>query len=141
MSRTRVPDTLERLVRERARGQCEYCRCLREFHPDPFAVDHIVPESAGGATLEQNLALACLGCNGFKGAFQTGVDPVTGEATPLFHPRLQRWTDHFAWSGDATLIIGITAVGRATVTRLRLNRPGLVNLRAALRRFGVHPPL
>jgi hypothetical protein len=24
--------------------------------------------------------------------------------------------------------------------RLRLNRPGLVNLRAALQRFGVHPP-
>lgn len=37
-------------------------------------------------------------------------------------------------------IIGITAAGRATVVRLRLNRPGLVNLRAALRHFGVHPP-
>jgi 5-methylcytosine-specific restriction endonuclease McrA len=140
MSQTYIPMALERLVRERANGQCEYCRCLTGFHSDPFAIEHIVPEVRGGFTDEANLALSCLGCNSFKGAFQTGTDPVTNQEIPLFHPRLQKWTEHFRWSDDTTHIVGITATGRATVIKLRLNRSGLVNLRAALHRFGVHPP-
>jgi hypothetical protein len=140
MSRTYVPIALVRLVTERARGQYEYCRCLSGFHPDPFAVEHIVPEARGGATDTANLALSCLGCNSFKGTSITGRDPAADRDVSLFHPRQQRWNDHFAWSSDTTQIIGITATGRATVARLRLNRPGLVNLRAALRHFGVHPP-
>jgi hypothetical protein len=140
MSRSYIHAALARSVTERARGQCEYCRCLAGFHSDPFAVEHIIAEAAGGPTDEANLALSCLGCNSFKGAFLTGRDPVTDNETPLFHPRQHRWTAHFAWSEDGTQVIGITAAGRATVARLRLNRPGLVNLRAALRLFGVHPP-
>lgn len=140
MSQSYIPVALERLVKERARGQCEYCRCLASFHSDSFAIEHIVPEARGGLTDAAHLALSCLGCNSFKGVFQTGMDPVTEQEVPLFHPRQQTWTDHFRWSDDTTQIIGITATGRATVARLRLNRPGLVNLRAALHRFGVHPP-
>lgn len=75
-----------------------------------------------------------------RGVFTSGRDPITEAETPLFHPRQQRWTDHFVWSDNARYVLGITATGRATVDRLRLNRPGLVNLRAALRHFGVHPP-
>ncbi|GAB4457169.1 MAG: HNH endonuclease signature motif containing protein [Armatimonadaceae bacterium] len=140
MSQSYIPVALARLVTERARGQCEYCRCLSGFHSDPFAIEHIVPEALGGATEEANLALSCLGCNSFKGAFVTGYDPITNTETELFHPRQQMWTEHFVWSADTTQILGLTASGRATVERLRLNRPGLVNLRAALRHFGVHPP-
>src|SRR5579872_689380 len=140
MAQVKVPAALERLVAERSRGQCEYCRCLAGFHSDPFAVEHITPKSRGGSTDESNLAFSCLGCNGFKGAFQTAIDPVTDKESPLYHPRQQEWSDHFAWSDDTIQIIGITATGRATVVRLRLNRPGLVHLRAAMHRFGVHPP-
>lgn len=140
MAQSYIPVALERLVQERSKGQCEYCRCLSGFHSDPFAVEHIVPESRGGPTAEANLACSCLGCNSFKGAFQTGIDPVTDREVPLFHPRQQQWAEHFAWNDDTTQVIGLTATGRATVARLRLNRPGLLNLRAALRRFGVHPP-
>ena len=140
MSQTRIPIALERRVIERSSEQCEYCRCLSRFHSDPFAIEHIIPEARGGFSEESNLALACLGCNGFKGVFQTGIDPVTEQEVPLFHPRQQKWMDHFAWNDDTTQIIGLTATGRATVVRLRLNRPGLVNLRTALRSFGVHPP-
>ena len=140
MSEAYVSRALVRVVTERASGQCEYCRCLTGFHSDPFAVEHIVPEARGGATEAANLALSCLGCNSFKGAFMTGQDPATERDVPLFHPRQQRWAAHFAWSPDTTEILGLTATGRATVVRLRLNRPGLVNLRAALRHFGVHPP-
>ncbi|WNZ24154.1 mitochondrial large ribosomal subunit protein uL30m [Leptolyngbya sp. NK1-12] len=34
------------------------------------------------------------------------------------------WSEHFAWSEDTTLIIGLTPIGRATVQTLRLNRAG-----------------
>lgn len=140
MSQTYIPLALQRFVEERARVQCEYCRCLSYVHSDPFAVDHIIPEARQGATNESNLALSCLGCNNFKGAFQTGLDPVTEREAPLFHPRQHRWMEHFAWSEDTTRIIGLTATGRATVERLHLNRPSLINFRGALRLFGVHPP-
>ena len=59
---------------------------------------------------------------------------------PLFHPRQQRWQDHFAWNEDFTLVIGITPVGRATVDTLHLNRVRLVNLRRILVASATHPP-
>jgi hypothetical protein len=34
----------------------------------------------------------------------------------------------------------MTAVGRATIVRLQLNRAGLVNQRRVLRAMGEHPP-
>jgi hypothetical protein len=87
----------------------------------------------------ENLAFSC-GCNSYKGDRTCARDPQTGRVAALFHPRRQRWSRHFAWSEEFTLIIGRTAVGRATVDALRLNRPELVNLRRVLRAMGEHPP-
>lgn len=140
MSKAHIPLATERIVRLRAQGQCEYCRCLSNFHSDPFAIEHILPEARGGTATEANLALSCPGSNSFNGRFLTGYDTVTEREQPLFHPRNQRWSDHFARSHNTTEMIGVSATARATINRLRLNRPGLVNLRTALRRFGVHPP-
>jgi len=36
----------------------------------------------------------------------------------LFHPQLDVWTDHFAWTEDATEITGLTPTGRATIARI-----------------------
>ncbi len=96
MRKAHIPAAIERTVRLRAQEQCEYCRCLSDFHSDPFAIEHILPESQGGPTSEANLALSCLGCNSFKSFFLTGYDTVTERDQPLFHPRNQRWSDHFA---------------------------------------------
>jgi len=60
------------------------------------------------------------------------MDPATGELVPLYNPRTDEWSVHFGWNEDRTLIIGITATGRATVERLSLNRLGIVNLRRLL---------
>ncbi len=105
-----------------------------------FSVEHIVPRARGGTNTLDNLALACQGCNNHKYLKTEDRDPITGMVVPLFHPRQQRWNDHFVWSEDYTLIIGITPIGRATVEALRLNRPGLVNLRRVLYAMGEHPP-
>jgi hypothetical protein len=67
-------------------------------------------------------------------------DPVSGQPAPLYHPRRDRWDEHFAWSHDCTLIVGLTPTGRATIEVLRLNRDGVVNLRRLLYARGEHPP-
>jgi hypothetical protein len=54
---------------------------------------------------------------------------------------LELLSEHFAWSHDFVLIHGLTSIGRATVERLQLKRPGVVNLRRVLRSTGEHPPL
>ncbi len=137
---SRVTRDLRRTVAERARGFCEYCRSPYRYCVAPFSVEHIRPQAKGGRHGLENLAFACLGCNGHKHAKTKAADPVTGKSVPLFHPRLQRWKDHFVWSGDFTLIIGQTPTGRATVEALQLNREGSVNLRSLLFAAGVHPP-
>lgn len=88
----------------------------------------------------ENLALACQGCNNHKYVKTEGKDSVSLQVVPLFHPRQQRWRDHFTWNDDYTLIIGLTPTGRATVNTLRLNRETLVNLRRVLYMMGEHPP-
>ena len=128
------------IIQDRARGRCEYCQSPVGFPTAPFTVEHIHPKSLGGPTTLENLAFACAGWNGHKATKTRALDPETRAAVPLFHPRRQRWEDHFQWSEDATLVIGLTPTCRVTVEALRLNRPGLVNLRRVMRLAGEHPP-
>ena len=72
-----VGQVLRRLLTERARGRCEYCQTAQLIVVE-MEVDHITPEAAGGATDPDNLCPTCVGCNGFKLAFQAGIDPQTG---------------------------------------------------------------
>ena len=132
---------VRRRVAERARGCCEYCFTQRRFSCDPFSVEHIIPYFLGGLAVADNLAFACQGCNGCKAIRITFIDPSTGKMVSLFHPRQQRWKEHFAWSEDFTLMAGLTPTGRATIAALQLNRPGVVNLRRVLYAMGEHPPL
>ena len=140
MSERRATAQQRRAVIERARGCCEYCRSQARFAMQPFSVEHIEPRSRGGKTTQDNLALACQGCNNHKYTKTEGYDTVTGDIVLLYHPRRERWRDHFAWNEDFTLVIGLTPTGRATVEALLLNREGLVNLRQILYVMGEHPP-
>jgi hypothetical protein len=130
-----------RIITERAQGCCEYCRSQVRVAIQPFSVEHIKPRSRGGETSLDNLALACQGCNNHKYNKTEGRDPLSGEIVPLYHPRQQRWQDHFTWNEDFSLIIGLTPTGRVTVDTLQLNREGVVNLRRMLYVLGEHPPV
>lgn len=121
MARRGIPVATERLVRERAHGLCEYCRCPEDFSPDTFALEHIRPRALSGSNASANLAFSCQGCNGSKGARVEAFDPVTSAFVPLFHPRQHSWDDHFRWSADALRVEGTSAIGRATAEMLRLN--------------------
>jgi 5-methylcytosine-specific restriction endonuclease McrA len=108
------------LVRERARGRCEYCRISEEFTLHAHEVDHIVAVKHGGPGSFENLALSCVLCNKHKGADLASNDPVTGLLEPLFNPRRENWRDHFIWR-DAE-IAPLTGIGRVTVRLLQFNR-------------------
>lgn len=125
----------------RAQNRCEYCRAPEVFSLDSFAVDHIAPVAEAGSDSPENLAVACNNCNNRKQDATTSVDPQTQAETPLFHPRMDQWEDHFAWSEDLLFIVPRTSIGRATLHRLQLNRVGVVNIRRALLALGEeHPP-
>jgi hypothetical protein len=100
------------------------------FSPYTFEIDHIRPQSHGGLTSADNLALACFHCNSFKGANLSGIDPVSNRVIHLFHPRRQRWRRHFRYDGP--ILIGQTAAGRATMATLRINAQHRVDHRQVL---------
>ncbi len=140
MTEASISRALRQAVRENASFCCEYCFSQWNYCPDPLSVEHIIPRAGGGSSDESNLALSCQGCNGRKHVAFSAIDPVTEKEVPLYHPRQDVWSDHFAWSIGFTEIIGKTPIGRATVERLKLNREPLVNLRTVLRPVGKHPP-
>jgi hypothetical protein len=100
-------------------------------------VEHINP--VGGDHLD-NLCLACPTCNLSKATATSAPDPADGTITALFNPRLQKWTDHFAWLAEGSVVQGRTATGRATIERLRMNIDRLVTARKIWIQAGEHPP-
>jgi hypothetical protein len=140
MSRTYIPKLLRDQVRREARNRCGYCLIQQEIVGIQLHVEHILPEAAGGATILENLWLACSECNNHKGSQVDAIDPDSNERVPLFNPRLQQWAEHFRWSEDGAQIIGISPIGRATVIALDLNQPFMLIARRRWALVGWHPP-
>jgi hypothetical protein len=136
-----IPVDLQRQIRDRFAGCCAYCRSAEALTASIFEFEHIVPRSAGGATTLENLCLACPSCNRYKASRQTGFDSVTQQDVALFHPQVQLWTEHFAWNENGTEIVGLTAVGRVTISILKMNRPPLVRVRRMWVKMKEHPPV
>jgi hypothetical protein len=104
-------------------------------------IEHIVPLSRGGSNDESNLWLACPLCNRHKGNRTTALDPETRREVPLFNPRTQHWFEHFQWDSDGLRILGITAIGRATVDALHLSTDSdALIVRSFWVQAGWHPP-
>lgn len=125
-------------VTARAGHRCEYCHLPTRGQVATFPIDHVIPRTAGGTTALDNLALTCPHCNAHKWTAVGGTDPDTGEAAWLFHPRQDEWDDHFEWVTTGVLA-GRTAVGRATIAGLRMNDPGMIELRTLLAELGLFP--
>jgi hypothetical protein len=140
MADVQISSIVRQQVIERAKNCCEYCVSQVRFSPDPFSIEHILPRSKGGSDSNKNLAFSCQGCNGHKHTATQAVDPIKGDVTDLYNPRTNLWDEHFIWDENFSIIVGKTAIGRATVMRLRLNREGVVNLRQVLRELDRHPP-
>lgn len=140
MTSVYIPDKLRKRVARQARYRCGYCLSSEQIVGLSMEIDHLIPQVLGGPTLEENLWLACSACNAFKGHHISARDPETGQQVRLFNPRKQGWDEHFVWMDAGSRIVGRTAVGRATVRALRLNRPLLVEARRRWVMAGWHPP-
>lgn len=140
MSRSYVSKALRAKVAEQAKHRCGYCLTAAQNVGQKMDIEHIMPESKGGPTIEANLWLCCSECNSFKSIKTDAPDPNTGNIVALFNPRQQNWTEHFEWDESGSIIVGKTAVGRATVIALSLNRDELVTSRLRWAEVGWHPP-
>ncbi|MGK3962906.1 HNH endonuclease [Sorangium sp. So ce118] len=129
--------SLVALVTQRANAVCEYCQLPQSLSSIPFEIDHIIAQKHGGVTVPENLGFACFYCNSYKGPNIAGIDPESGRIVRLYNPRKDRWSKHFRWDGP--LLVGISAIGRATIAVLAINHPDAVALRASLIEEGVFP--
>jgi hypothetical protein len=115
-----MDERLRQFVRERAGHRCEYCSLPQDAEPFfAYHIEHIVARQHGGGDDRGNLALACYHCNAHKGPNLSGLDPESGAPVRLFHPRQDQWDEHFERNG--VVIVGRTAVGRATIGLLKMN--------------------
>jgi HNH endonuclease len=125
------------LVVNRAGKRCEYCLLHETDSFTPHQIDHIISRKHGGDSSLDNLALACIRCNAYKGSDIASIGLQPGRIAPLFHPRRDRWSDHFRI--EAGGIIPLTDQGVATVRLLRLNLLGRATERRVLIQCGRYP--
>jgi hypothetical protein len=131
---------LQRQIRTRWLNCCAYYLTAESLTATTFEFEHIIPRSAGGETILENLCLSCPSCNRYKTNRQNIIDPVTEKVIPLFHPQLQVWKEHFSWNDDASEIVALTDIGRVTIDLLKMNRSQLVRVRKLWVKLGEHPP-
>ncbi len=134
-----VSAELRARVREFFEARCAYCQTAESLTVTTFEIEHIVPRSKGGETAFENLCLACPTCNRYKsdrliGTLESGLE------CRLFHPHQYSWHDHFGWSVDGTVIVGLTDVAHATIVTLRMNRSQMISVRELWVDAGRHPP-
>jgi len=134
---TDIGDSLRAEVARRAVHRCEYCLIHEEDAGFPHQVDHIVSRKHGGSSTANNLAFACITCNRNKGSDVASINPDTGEIVRLFHPRRDRWADHFRIRGE--YIEPLTNEGMVTVQLLRLNLAERLSERRLLQAIGAYP--
>jgi hypothetical protein len=135
-----VSKRLRERIRRQADDRCGYCLSPQKLVLGQLEIEHLIPRALGGKDDEDNLWLACRMCNGYKSKQIDAFDPETGQRTALFNPRKQSWTEHFEWSEDGSMIVGLTPCGRATIEALQLNNPLALVVRLEWVSAGWHPP-
>jgi hypothetical protein len=124
-------------IAQRANHRCEYCKAPEVVFNFPFEVEHIIPLSRQGTNDGTNLALACRSCNLRKGIRISGIESSSKLEVHFFHPREDRWTEHFQVDAESGKILGITRVGEVTMTYLEMNSPAQVAARLLWIRLGL----
>lgn len=130
---------LHPIVSARAELRCEYCHAPELAFNYAFEVEHIYPRSQGGDNFPDNLALSCDSCNGFKSDAISGREEDGREPVPLFHPRRDVWEQHFVFDPEPCHLIGLTAIGRVTIARLKINSAFQVRARQHWIRLELYP--
>lgn len=127
------------VVAQRANHRCEYCKAPEVVFNFPFEVEHVIPLSRQGSNQEDNLALACRSCNLRKGNRISGKIPESDVEITFFHPRKDRWEDHFCVNEALGEVVGRTPSGQVTVASLVMNSPAQVIARQLWIRLKLFP--
>lgn len=102
-----VSKRLRAAIVHRANGRCEYCGSPAKFCIDPFVAEHIHPLAEGGSTVADNLAFACMGCNGYTQDKTEASDAISRTVVPLYHPRTHLWHEQLAWNEEFTHLVEV----------------------------------
>ena len=124
-------------VARRANFVCEYCLIAETDAYFKFQIEHIISRKHGGTSDLENLALACVFCNRYKGSDIATISPETGELVRLYNPRTDRWREHFRLNG--LIIEPLTEIGEATIRILQMNHEDQILERQVLARRKRYP--
>ena len=75
----RISSETRRIVTSRANYVCEYCLIAEEDSYFRFQIEYIISRKHGGNSELENLALACVFCNRYKGSDIASLIPETNE--------------------------------------------------------------
>jgi hypothetical protein len=135
MSSSYISAAMRRLVYERANYCCEYCLIPEAFTFATHEIDHIIAKKHGGKTTAKNLALSCTLCNKYKGSDLASIDPETDAITPLYHPRIHKWSENFKVQDGR--VIPLTSKARVTTRLLQLNQKKRIEERKLMIEAGI----
>lgn len=133
----RISFEIRRIVASRANFVCEYCLIVEADAYFKFQVEHIISRKHGGSSEPENLALACVFCNRYKGSDIASLKPETDELVRFYNPRTMRWREHFRLKG--VVIEPLTDIGEATVRILQINHNDQILERQVLNRRRRYP--
>jgi len=132
-----VSHDIRGIVAGRANYVCEYCLIAEEDAYFRFQVEHIISRKHGGSSEIDNLALACVFCNRYKGSDIASLIPPRNELIRFYNPRTDRWLEHFRLNG---VVVGpLTEIGEATIRILQMNHDDQILDRQVLNVRGRYP--
>lgn len=134
---SKISSEIRQIIAVRAQHVCEYCLLAEEDAFFKFQIEHIISRKHGGSTELENLALACVFCNRYKGSDIASLIPVTRELVRFYNPRTMRWREHFRLK--EVIIEALTEIGEATVRILQMNHDDQILERQVLHRRGRYP--
>ncbi len=115
----RIDSETRQIVASHANFVCEYYLVAEEDAYFRFQIEHIISRKHGGTLALENLALACIFCNRYKGSDIATLSSETGGLIGLYNPRTNSWAGHFRL--DGVVIEPLTDIGEATVRILQMN--------------------
>ena len=134
---SRISPEMRQIVATRAHNVCEYCLIAEADAYFRFQVEHIISRKHGGSSELENLALACVFCNRYKGSDIASLTPQTNKLIRFYNPRIDRWQEHFRLNG--VVLEPLTGIGEATVRILQMNHGDQILEREVLSKRGRYP--
>jgi hypothetical protein len=125
---------VRQIVASRANYVCEYCLTAEKDAYFRFQMEHIISLKHGGSSEVDNLALACVFCNRYKGSDIAALIPSGNELVRFYNPRTDGWREHFRLNGVA--IEPLTNIGEATIRILQMNHDDQILERQVLQLRG-----